>query len=711
MRTLTPLTRREFLTVTAASGAGLLMGIHLPGARRFDFASAGTGAPFTPNAWLNIDPSGTVTVTVAKSEMGQGVLTSLPMIVAEELDADWSSVKYEQATADEKYGSMGTGGSRSVRGSWTTLREAGAAARMMLLGAAARQWNVDPSSCTTEAGVVHHRATGRSVSYGDIAGRAALAGLPGTIALKDPKSFRIIGRRTLRLDTPVKVDGSGKFGIDVRVPGMQYATVVHPPVYGATVKSFDARKAKALPGVKDVIPIDPGLAVIADSTWSALRGRETLTIEWNEGDQASATSATIAASLQEASLRPGAVAEKSGDPAAALGSAVVKIEAAFDAPFLAHATMEPMNCTASVGKDSCEIWAPTQVPQGAQQEAATLLGIPLRNVTVHTTLLGGGFGRRLQTDYVRDAVLCSKAAGTPVKMIWPREEDMQHDFYRPVSRHILSGGLDASGKPLVLTHRVVAPSIGDQRRPGSLKDGLDRGAVEGAVKPVYDIPNFLVEYVLARTPVPIGAWRSVFPSQNVFALECFIDEMAAAAGKDPCEFRLSLTARSPRAHGVLALAREKSGWEKPLPPGVFRGIACGPPAFFGSYVAHVAEISLNADRSVRVRRVVCAVDCGTAVNPESIEAQMEGAIVYGLSAALKGEITIDRGRVVQGNFDDYPLLTIDEMPHVEIHIVQSTEPPDGIGEPGLPPIAPAVANAVFAATGKRVRSLPIRIPA
>ena len=711
MRTLASLTRREFLTVTATSGAGLIIGMYLPAAARADLKAADPPSPFAPNAWLRIDPSGTVTVTVAKSEMGQGVLTSLPMIVAEELDADWSHMRYEQAIADDKYGSMGTGGSRSVRGGWQTLREAGAAARMMLVAAAARQWEVDSSACTTESGVVHHRASGRSVSYGEIAGKASGMTLPAKVALKDPKDFRIIGRRTQKLDTPVKVDGSGKFGIDVRLPGMLYATVVHSPVFGAAVKSFNPAKAKAIPGVKEVVKIETGVAVIARSTWEAFQGRDALEIIWDEGDGALASSATIARSLLEASTRPGVVAEKTGDPAAALASAAVKIEAAYDAPFVPHATMEPMNCTAAVRKDSCEIWAPTQVPQGAQHEAASVLGIPVSSVTVHTTLLGGGFGRRLQSDFVRDAVLCSKAAGAPVKMTWTREEDMQHDFYRPVSRHILAGGVDASGKAIVLTHKVVAPSMGDQRQPGSLKDGLDRGAVEGAVKSVYGIPNFLVEYVLARTPVPIGAWRSVFPSQTVFALECFIDELAAAAGKDPLAFRLALTENTPRAHGVLELAAEKSGWGQPVPEGVFRGIACGPPAFFGSYVAHVAEVSLTAGKKVRLRRIVTAVDCGTAVNPESIEAQMEGAIVYGLSAAMKEEITIERGRVVQGNFDDYPLLTIDEMPKVEIHIVKSTEPPDGIGEPGLPPIAPAVANAVSAATGKRIRSLPIRIQA
>ena len=701
-------TRREFLTVGAASGASLLIAMALPAAARRVFEPGEPPAALEPNAWLRVDPSGGVTVTVAKSEMGQGVLTSLPMIVAEELDADWGSVRYEQAVADQKYGSMGTGGSHSVRGSYQTLREAGAAARMMLVQAAAGTWNVDAASCTTGAGTVHHTPSGRSLTYGALAAKAATLPIPSKIVLKDPSTFRIIGRRTLRLDTPAKVDGSGKFGIDTRVPGMLYATVVHPLPYGATLKSFDGAKALAIKGVLNVLPIETGVAVIARSTWLAFKGRDALKVTWTEGENGAVSSATIAAALTEAAAREAAEGERTGDPHAAIAQAAKRVTAVYDAPFLAHATMEPMNCTADVRGGKCEIWAPTQSPQGAQQEAADALGIGKEHVTVHTTLLGGGFGRRLSADYVRDAVLCSKAAGAPVKMTWSREEDMRHDFYRPLSRHVLSGGLDAAGKLIALTHKVVAPSIGDQRRPGNLPGGLDRGALEGAVPSDYRIPNALASFALARTPVPIGAWRSVYPSQTVFALECFIDELAEAAQKDPVDFRLALTEQNPRAHAVLRLAREKSGWDTPPPARVFRGIAFGSHAFYGSWVAHVAEVSVEG-AVVRVRRVVTAIDCGTAVNPESIEAQIEGGIVYGLSATLKGEITIERGGTVQGSFDDYPLLAMEEMPRVEIHIVPSSEPPEGIGEPGLPPIAPAVANAVSRATGKRVRALPIRL--
>jgi len=703
-------TRREFLTVGAASGASLLIGIALPAAARKILTGEAPREEFAPNAWLSVDPSGIVTVTVAKSEMGQGVLTSLPMIVAEELDADWASVRYEQAIADPKYGSMGTGGSHSVRGSYQALREAGAAARMMLVQAAAEAWHVDAASCTTASGAVHHAGSGRSLGYGALAAKAATLPVPTKIVLKDPSAFRIIGRRTPRLDTPVKVDGSGKFGIDTRLPGMLYATVAHPHPFGAKLKAFDAAKALAIKGVLNVAPIETGVAVIARSTWLAFKGRDALAITWDEGPNGAVSSATIAAALADAAAREGAEGERTGDPKGALAQAAQKVVAVYDAPFLAHATMEPMNCTAVVRGGKCEIWAPTQSPQGAQQEAAEALGIDKSSVTVHTTLLGGGFGRRLSSDFVRDAVLCAKTAGAPVKMTWTREEDMRHDFYRPVSRHVLAGGLDSAGRLVALTHTVVAPSLGDQRRPGSLPGGLDRGALEGALPAEYSVPNARSAFVLARTPVPIGAWRSVYPSQTVFALECFIDELAAAAGKDPVDFRLALMAESPRAHAVLALAREKSGWDTPPPAGISRGIAFGSHAFYGSWVAHVAEVSVEGG-AVRVRRVVTAIDCGTAVNPESIEAQIEGGIVYGLTAALKGEITIERGRTVQGSFDDYPLLTIDEMPRIEIHIVPSTEGPEGIGEPGLPPIAPAVANAVSRATGTRVRALPIRLHA
>jgi CO/xanthine dehydrogenase Mo-binding subunit len=451
--------------------------------------------------------------------------------------------------------------------------------------------------------------------------------------------------------------------------------------------------------------------VIASSTWTAIKGRDALQITWDEGSAASLNSAAIHKMLEDAAPKAGAVAEKEGDAASALAQGKKKVEATYEVPFLAHATMEPMNCVAHVQKDQCEIWAPTQDPQGAQKDGASISGLNESKVTVHTTLLGGGFGRRFDNDFVRDALQVSKAVGAPVQVVWTREDDMQHDGYRPVSLHRLAASLDDKGQLTAFTHKIVAPSISGSRWPNSVKNGLDESAVEGAVGMQYSIPNVLVEFVMTNNAVPIWFWRSVYPSQNVFALECFIDELAHAAGKDPYEFRLQHVTKAPRMKAALELAAEKSGWGKPLPKGRYRGIACSPPAFFQTPVVQVAEVSVSPAGVMRVHRVVCAVDCGIVINPDTAAAQIEGAIVYGLSAALKEEITIDKGRVVQSNFDDFPLLTIDEMPEVEVHFVKSTNPPSGTGEPGLPAIAPAVANAVFAATGKRVRQLPIRVKA
>ena len=704
------ISRRNFMKVTSVAGAGLAIGFYLPSAlRKLNGTPDPSTGAFSPNAWLRIDPAGIVTITVAKSEMGQGVRTSLPMIVADELDADWSAVRIEQAVAGEKYGRMGTGGSSSVRGSYETLRKAGAAARQMLVAAAAGTWGVNGSTCRTGAGKVTHPPSGRTLTYGQLAESASHQAIPANVTLKDPKEFRIIGTRTHRLDTPEKVDGSAVYGIDVRISGMLHASIERCPVFGGTVGSFNAAKAKAVPGVRNVVQVDNGVAVIGESTWATLKGREALEIVWKEGSAATLTSARIHEMLVDGSGKPGAVAEKSGDPDAALAGAAKKVEATFEVPFLAHATMEPMNCVAHVQKNRCEIWAPTQNPQAAQQEAASAAGLEASQVVVHTTLMGGGFGRRLNSDFVRDAVQCSSAAAAPVKLLWTREDDMQHDWYRPVSMHLLRGAVDGSGRLVAFTHKIIAPSISGQRNPANVKNGLDHSAVEGAVEMPYDIPNVRIEYVMTNTAVPIGAWRSVYPTQNVFAMECFIDELALAAGVDPLDFRIRMLGKTPRMKGVLQLAADKAGWGKSLPRGHFLGIASSPPAFFGSYAAEVAEVSITADRHVRVHRVVCAIDCGPVVNPDTIESQMEGGIVYGLSAALKGAITIDKGRVVQGSFDDQPILTIDEMPQVDVHIVRSDAPMGGIGEPPVPAITPAVANAVSAATGKRIRTLPITV--
>jgi isoquinoline 1-oxidoreductase beta subunit len=709
MRTTFVRSRREFLKVTSIGGVGLVISFHLPWGETLLAQEKEAEFAFAPNAWLRIGKDGTITITVAKSEMGQGVRTALPMIVAEELDADWAKVKVVQALADRKYGSMGTGGSTSVRTSWEKLRKAGATARAMLVTAAAQTWHVLESECRTENSTVIHIPTGRRLTYAELTETAAKLPVPDNVRLKDPKEFRIIGKRMPRVDTPSKVDGSAKFGIDIRVPGMLYASVVQCPTFGGKVKSYDETKAAAVPGVKKILKIDGGVAVVGDSTWAALQGREALQIVWDHGPNAMLSSEQIRGMFIEAAKRPGAIAEKVGDCDAALSTAAKRVEAVYEVPFLAHATLEPMNCVANVRRDRCEIWAPTQDPQGFQRAASEITGLPEAKVDVHTTLLGGGFGRRFMPDTLAQAVKVSKAIGAPVKVTWTRDDDMMHDWYRPASYYVLSGGLDANGNLVAFKQKIVAPSISESNQPGSTKNGLDEDAVEGAVRLPYSIPNFLVEYVMANTPVPLGYWRSVYPSQNVFAVESFIDELAHAAGKDPLEFRRSLVTKMPRMKKAMELAAEKAGWGTPLPTGHAMGIALSPPAFYFTPVVQIAEVSVGTDKQVRLHRVVCAIDCGIVVNPDSVEEQMEGGFVFGVTAALKGKITVKNGRVEQENFDDYPLLTIDEMPVVETVIVESTEPPSGTGEPGVPAAAPAVANAVFAATGQRVRTLPIKL--
>lgn len=705
------ITRRDFIAVTSIAGTGLVLGVYSDRTDGLEGTPPQTdpGKDFMPSAWIRIANDGSVAITVAKSELGQGIRTALAMIVAEELDADWPTVRVEQALADAKYGSMVTGGSTSVRTSWDTLRQAGATARVMLLGAAAQRWNVPLPECRTENGTVIHVPTGRILRYGELADEAARLPVPENPPLKEPHDFKIIGKRMPRVDTPAKVDGSAVFGMDVRVPGMLFASIARCPVFGGKLASHDASKAQAMPGVRHVVPIFRGIAVVADTTWQSLQARDALDVTWDEGPSVSLSSKGISATLAELANGKGAVAESAGDAEGALAGAAKTLTATFEAPFLAHATMEPMNCTAHVQKDRCEIWVPTQNAQGARQAAAAVAGLSEEQVIVHSTLVGGGFGRRIIVDYVAEAVSVSREIGAPVQVVWSREDDMQHDFYRPVSLHVLAGGLDAEGRLVALKHRVVAPSISAQGEPDQFKDGLDPGAVEGTTRIPYAIPNLLIDYVMAQINVPLGYWRSVYPSQNVFALESFIDELAHAAGADPYEFRRSLMDASPKMQRVLDLAATKAGWGTPLPPGRFRGIAFCPPAFYHTPVAQVAEVSVDDGGRIRVHRVVGAIDCGIVINPTGVEAQMEGGTAFGITAALKGRITIERGRVAQRNFNDYPLLTIDEMPVVETHIVPSADPPTGTGEPVLPAVAPAIANAVFAATGKRLRTLPLAL--
>jgi isoquinoline 1-oxidoreductase beta subunit len=699
--------RRQFLKVVSVAGAGLAIGFYVSPKNFRDEVAGATPGIFAPNVWLRIDKSGSITVTVSKSEMGQGISTGLPMILAEELEADWTKIRFERADADTKYGSMGTGGSRSTRSLWNPLREAGAAAREMLISAAAQTWNVGRETCRAEVGGIVHVPSGRKLAFGELVEAASKLAVPENVPLKDPRDFHILGKRMHRLDTPEKIDGSAMFGIDVRVPGMLHAVVARPPIFGGSVKSVNATEAKAMPGVRHVVEISQGIAVVADSTWNAIQGRKALEIIWDEGPNANLSSAKIRSMLQEFSTRDGAVAEERGD-VSLLGKAAKMIEAVYELPYLAHATMEPMNCTADVRNNRCEIWAPTQSADGARGAVAEAIGLSQDNVIVHVTYLGGGFGRRFESDFVVEAANISKAINAPVKVLWTRDDDMQHDWYRTTSLHHLIASANEKGELVAFKHKIIAPSINGQRWPQRVRGGLDHSAVEGAVELEYELPNSRIEYVMANTAIPVGWWRSVSASQNVFVVESFIDELASAAAIDPLEYRRQLLKKDSRMKNVLEIVAEKSAWGAPLPKGRYRGIACAPPAFFGSYIAHVAEISIE-DNNVRVHRVVSAVDCGICVNPDSVEAQIESSIAFGITAALKGVITIEKGRVMQRNFDDYMLLTIDEMPKVEVHIVPSNLPVGGMGEPGLPPIAPAIANAVFAATGKRIRKLPIRL--
>jgi isoquinoline 1-oxidoreductase beta subunit len=591
---------------------------------------------------------------------------------------------------------------------WEPLRRAGAVARVMLISAAAQGWNVDPTSCRAEKGEVIHGPTGRKLRYGALADTAAALPVPDNVALKDAKAFKLIGTPAKRLDTPDKVNGKALFGIDVKIPGMKIATVAACPVFGGKLARVDDSTAIEIKGVRQVVRLDDAVAVVADHMWAAIQGLAALDIEWDEGPNAKVSSADIVRQMETALQKPGVVGRKDGDVAKAMAGAAMKVEAVYQVPFLAHATMEPMNCTVHVRQDGCDVWVGSQVVSRAQATAAEVTGLPLEQVQVFNHFLGGGFGRRLEVDFVTQAVRIAKQVDGPVKVVWTREEDIQHDVYRPYYYDRMTAGLDAQGLPIAWRHRVTGSSIEARWLPAAMKDGLDTDAVEGAaVELQYAIPNILVDYVRQEPPgLTTGWWRGVGPTHNIFMVESFIDELAAAAKKDPLEYRRALLAKSPRARAVLDLAAEKAGWGQPLPPGVSRGVSLQ--FAFGTYLSQVAEVAVSKDGEVLIQRVVCAVDCGIIVNPDTVKAQIEGGIILGLTAAQFGEITLKNGRVEQSNFNDYRALRINEAPTIEVHLVISAEAPGGIGEPGTVGIAPAVANAIFAATGKRIRKLPVK---
>jgi isoquinoline 1-oxidoreductase subunit beta len=704
------LTRRSLFKVGTVAGGGLLLGFTLPLARAAD-PPAGD---FAPNAFVRIGHDDRVTLIMSQVEMGQGVYTALSMLIAEELEVELAQVTVEAAPPNDKLyanpllGFQATGGSTSVRAGWEPLRQAGSTARTMLVTAAAQTWNVDLLTCRAEKGTVIHEPTGRRLRYGELVATAATLPVPEKVALKDPKDFRLVGTPAKRLDTPDKVNGKALYGIDVKLPGMRFAAVAASPVFGGKLASVDDSKAKAIKGVSQVVSLDNAVAVIGDHMWSAMQGLAALDIVWDEGANATLSSTDIVRQLDAASQKPGVVARKDGDVAQAMAGAATRVEAIYHAPFLAHAPMEPLNCTVHVRPDGCDVWVGTQVITRAQATAAEVTGLPLEKVQVHNHLLGGGFGRRLEVDSVTQAVQIAKQVDGPVKIVWSREEDIQHDIYRPYYYDRLAAGLDAQGRPIAWSHRVTGSSIMARWIPAYFKDGLDSDAVEGAAaEMLYAVPNVLVDYVRQEPPgILTGWWRGVGPTHNVFMVESFIDELAAAAKQDPLAYRRALLAKSPRLLAVLDLATTQAGWGKPLPAGAGRGISVQ--YAFGTYLSQVVEVAVSKQGEVRVKRVVCAVDCGAVVNPDTIKAQIEGGIVFGISGALWGEITFKKGRVEQTNFNDYRVLRLNEMPSIDVHLITSSAAPGGIGEPGTAGVAPALTNAIFAATGKRIRKLPVK---
>jgi isoquinoline 1-oxidoreductase subunit beta len=697
--------RRDFLKVSA-TGA-LLLGFGLP-------VRAETGkSRFAPNAFLRIDRGGKVTLVMPHIEMGQGTHTSLPMLIAEELEVDVALIALEHAPANDKLyanpllGAQITGASTAIRGMYVPLRQAGATARVMLVTAAARRWKVDPSTCRAENGVVVHPASGRRLGYGALVDAAAKLPVPEKVALKEPAQFKLIGTPRRRLDTPGKVNGAAKFGIDTRLPGMKFAVLAQSPSFGGRLVSVDEAKAKAVRGVSQLIRLDDAVAIVASNTYAAKQGLAAAAARWDAGPNAKLSTADIVAQLVSASEKPGAVARREGDAAVAIASAARRIDAVYEQPFLAHAAMEPMNCTVHLTDEGCDIWVGTQVPTFTQAAVMQLTGLAREQVRIHNHLLGGGFGRRLEFDGTLRAVQIAQHVSGPVQVIWTREEDIQQDMYRPYYYDRLSAGVDAQGKPVAWAHRITGSSIVARYYPPWMKDGVDPDAVESSANHLYELGAIHVDWVRQEPPAGMRTswWRGVGVTRGTFVVESFIDELAASAKADPLAYRIALLGKEPRARAVLQLAAQRAGWGKPLPAGQGRGIALC--TGFGSFIAQVVQVSLDKDGAVQPTHVWCAVDCGIQVNPDTIRAQMESGIIFGLSAALHGEITIKDGRVEQTNFGDYRVLRINEAPQIDVQLVPSSEAPGGIGEPGTSCVMPALANAIFAANGKRIRKLPI----
>jgi isoquinoline 1-oxidoreductase subunit beta len=706
--------RRRFLQGAAAATAGLTIGFHWAGHSR---AIAATSDVLAPNAFVRVAPDNTVTVMIKHVEMGQGIYTGLSTIVAEELDADWSQVRAEAAPADaSRYANLafgpiqGTGGSTAIANSWDQLRQAGATARAMLVAAAAADWHVPASEVSVERGVVKHAGSGRSATFGALAAKAAALPVPAGVSLKDPRDFRLIGHYVPRLDSEAKTNGTAQFALDVSLPEMVTAVIQRPPLFGATVRTLDATAAKAIPGVLDVVQVPAGVAVVGKTFWAARQGRDALKIQWDDSAAEKRGSTELMLAYEELANSPGAAARHDGDADTALGSAARRLKVSFKFPYLAHAPMEPLTCVVRLTADACETWAGDQFQTVDQGNAARVAGLKPEQVSINTLYAGGSFGRRANavSDYIVEAVSVAKALGPngkPVKLIWTREDDIRGGHYRPMYFHSIEAGLDPDGTLVAWRQRIVGQSI-LQDTPFAavlVKDGVDETSVEGAATMPYAIPNLQVELHTTQVGVPVLWWRSVGNTHTAYANEVFLDELAHAAGKDPVEFRRKML-KDPRYLGVLNLAAEKAGWGTPLPTGKGRGVALH--KSFDTYVAQVAEVSVAPNGKIKVDRVVCAVDCGVPVNPDVIKAQMEGAIGFGIGAVLYGAITLKAGKVEQSNFFDYQVLRIEDMPAVEVHIVPSTEKPTGVGEPGVPPIGPALSNAVFAASGKRIRTLP-----